>query len=120
MALIQYITQVQFDFGAVSLLRQECEQKGISRPLVVTDVGVRNAGVLQKALDALAPLPCTVFDGTPSNPTEAAVRAAAAALGYLRSRASITPCCRACCSTAGLLSWPMRRTLPSRARTTRP
>ncbi|TXH87268.1 MAG: iron-containing alcohol dehydrogenase [Rhodoferax sp.] len=78
MALIQYITQVQFDFGAVSLLRQECEQKGISRPLVVTDVGVRNAGVLQKALDALAPLPCTVFDGTPSNPTEAAVRAAAA------------------------------------------
>ena len=78
MALIQYITQVQFEFGAVSLLRQECEQKGINRPLVVTDVGVRNAGVLQKALDALAPLPCTVFDGTPSNPTEAAVRAAAA------------------------------------------
>jgi hypothetical protein len=78
MALIQYITQVQFEFGAVSLLRQECEQKGIQRPLVITDAGVRAAGVLQKALDALSPLPCIVFDQTPSNPTEAAVRAAAA------------------------------------------
>ncbi|MDT8991633.1 iron-containing alcohol dehydrogenase [Curvibacter sp. APW13] len=77
MALIQYITQIQFDFGAVGLLQQECQAKGITRPLVVTDAGIRAAGVLQKALDALAPLPCTVFDQTPSNPTEAAVRAAA-------------------------------------------
>jgi hypothetical protein len=34
--------------------------------------------VLQPALDALAGLPYAVFDETPSNPTEAAVRAAAA------------------------------------------
>ncbi len=34
--------------------------------------------MLQKALDALAGLPVAVFDQTPSNPTEAAVRAAAA------------------------------------------
>ncbi|MFY8104925.1 MAG: iron-containing alcohol dehydrogenase, partial [Ramlibacter sp.] len=78
MAFINYVTQVQFDFGAVQLLRQECERVGITRPLVVTDPGVRDAGVLQKALDALAPLPCAVFDATPSNPTEAAVRAAVA------------------------------------------
>jgi 4-hydroxybutyrate dehydrogenase len=76
MALIYYITQVQFDFGAVKLLQQECERVGISRPLIVTDAGVRAAGLLQKALDALPGMNTAVFDQTPSNPTEAAVRAA--------------------------------------------
>src|SRR3954467_4656026 len=76
MALIYYLTQVQFEFGAVRLLRQECERVGITRPLVVTDAGVKAAGVLQKALDALGDLPFAVFDQTPSNPAEAAVRAA--------------------------------------------
>ena len=78
MSLIYYITQVQFDFGAVSLLKQECARVGITRPLIVTDAGVKAAGVLQKALDALPGLPVAVFDQTPSNPTEAAVRAAVA------------------------------------------
>jgi 4-hydroxybutyrate dehydrogenase len=78
MALIYYVTQIQFDFGAIQLLRQECERVGISRPLVVTDQGVKAAGVLQKALDALGGMPHAVFDQTPSNPTEAAVRAASA------------------------------------------
>ena len=76
MALIYYVTQVQFEFGAIKLLRPECERVGITRPLVVTDQGVKAAGILQKALDALAGLPVAVFDQTPSNPTEAAVRAA--------------------------------------------
>jgi 4-hydroxybutyrate dehydrogenase len=76
MAFIYYVTQIQFDFGAVKLLKQECERVGISRPLIVTDAGVKAAGVLQKAIDALAGLPMAVFDQTPSNPTEAAVRAA--------------------------------------------
>ena len=78
MALIYYVTQVQFDFGAIRLLKQECERVGITRPLVVTDAGVKAAGVLQKALDALTGLSVVVFDQTPSNPTEAAVRAATA------------------------------------------
>jgi 4-hydroxybutyrate dehydrogenase len=78
MALIYYITQVQFEFGAIRLLRQECERVGISRPLIVTDAGVKAAGLLQKALDALPGMNPVVFDQTPSNPTETAVRAAAA------------------------------------------
>jgi len=78
MAFINYVTQIQFDFGAVKLLRQECERVGISKPLIVTDPGVKAAGILQKAVDALGDLPHAVFDQTPSNPTEAAVRAAAA------------------------------------------
>ena len=78
MAFIYYVTQVQFEFGAIRLLRQECDRVGITRPLVVTDPGVKAAGLLQRALDALAPVPVAVFDQTPSNPTEAAVRAAVA------------------------------------------
>ena len=77
MSFIYYVTQIQFDFGAIQLLKQECQRVGIARPLVVTDQGVKAAGVLQKALDALGGLPHAVFDQTPSNPTEAAVRAAA-------------------------------------------
>ena len=78
MSLIYYVTQVQFEFGAIKLLKQECERVGIIRPLVVTDPGVKAAGILQKALDQLTGMQVTVFDQTPSNPTEAAVRAAAA------------------------------------------
>ena len=76
MAFIYYLTQIQFDFGAVKLLKQECERVGITHPLIVTDAGVKAAGVLQKALDALPGMPVAVFDQTPSNPTESAVRAA--------------------------------------------
>jgi 4-hydroxybutyrate dehydrogenase len=78
MAFIYYVTQVQFDFGAIKLLKQECDRVGITRPLIVTDAGVKAAGILQKALDQLPGMTVTVFDQTPSNPTEAAVRAAAA------------------------------------------
>ena len=76
MSLILYLTQIQIEPGAVRLLADECARTSITRPLVVTDAGVRAAGVLQPALDALRDLPVAVFDQTPSNPTEAAVRAA--------------------------------------------
>ena len=78
MAFIYYITQVQFEYGAIQLLKQECTRVGITRPLIVTDPGVKAAGILQKALDALPGMVVTVFDQTPSNPTEAAVLAASA------------------------------------------
>ena len=68
MAFIYYITQVQLDFGAVQMLPQECERIGMQRPLVVTDPGVRAAGVLSKALAALGAVPYSVYDQTPSNP----------------------------------------------------
>ena len=78
MARILYLTQIDLDPGAVRLLPAECQRTGMRRPLIVTDTGVRAAGVLQQALDALGGLPHAVFDETPSNPTEAAVRAAVA------------------------------------------
>lgn len=73
MAIINYITTVQFDFGAITLLPQECERIGIHRPLVVTDPGVKAAGVLDK-VTAQLDVPFQLFDQTPSNPTESAVR----------------------------------------------
>jgi alcohol dehydrogenase class IV len=76
MAFIYYVTHIHLDFGTVSLLPSECARSGMSKPLVVTDAGVRDAGVLRHATEALGALPFAVFDGTPSNPTEAAVRAA--------------------------------------------
>ena len=79
MTTIHYLTQIQFDHGAVALLPQECARVGITRPLVVSDAGVKAAGVLDVALKALADVPHAIFDNTPSNPTEAAVRAAASA-----------------------------------------
>jgi 4-hydroxybutyrate dehydrogenase len=78
MAFIQYLTQIHLDHGAVGLLRAECERVGMKKPLVVSDAGVRDAGVLALALKQLADWPHAVFDATPSNPTEAAVRAAVA------------------------------------------
>ena len=78
MAQILYVTQIQLDFGAVRLLADECQRTGITRPLIVTDAGVKAAGLLDRVLAALPDLPVAVFDQTPSNPTEAAVRAAAA------------------------------------------
>jgi len=78
MSFINYVTQIQIDFGALALLKAECERVGIQRPLIVTDAGVKAVGILDKALAALPGLQVSVFDQTPSNPTEAAVRAAAA------------------------------------------
>lgn len=76
MAQILYVTNVLIDFGALALLKAECERVGITRPLIVTDAGVKAAGLLDKALAALPGLRPAVFDQTPSNPTEAAVRTA--------------------------------------------
>jgi hypothetical protein len=79
MALIQYLTQIHIEANARRLLAGECQRVGIGKPLIVTDAGVRAAGVLQQVLDALpAALRGAVYDGTPSNPTEAAVREAVA------------------------------------------
>jgi alcohol dehydrogenase class IV len=72
-----YITQIQFEFGAISLLRQQCERVGIRRPLIVTDRGVKAAGIIDTVLDALAHAGAVaLYDGTSPNPNEAAVREA--------------------------------------------
>jgi alcohol dehydrogenase class IV len=78
MALINYVTQVQFAFGAIELLQQECERIGIRRPLLITDAGVRATGIVDRVIAQLGdPAAAAVYDQTPPNPNEAAVRQAA-------------------------------------------
>jgi len=79
MALIQYLTHIQFDFGAVRLLQEECDRVGIKRPMVVTDQGIRSAGLLEPTMLHLKQADkIPVFDETPPNPNEKAVRKAVA------------------------------------------
>jgi 4-hydroxybutyrate dehydrogenase len=76
MAQILYVTNILIDFGVLAQLKAECERVGIRKALIVTDAGVKAAGLLDKALAALPGPSPAVFDQTPSNPTEAAVRSA--------------------------------------------
>ncbi|KWZ46329.1 4-hydroxybutyrate dehydrogenase [Burkholderia savannae] len=78
MAYIYYLTHIHLGDDALAMLKAECARSGIARPLVVTDKGVAAAGLVDRALDALGAGALPVFDDTPSNPTEAAVLAAAA------------------------------------------
>lgn len=79
MSLINYVTQIQFDVGAIGLLTGECTRIGIKRPLLVTDAGVRAAGILDVVLAnlTLGHTPA-IYDRTPPNPNESAVRDAVA------------------------------------------
>ena len=75
MALITYLTRIQFDFGALKLLDAELQLLGIRRPLIVTDKGCIAAGLWGKVKEQLpGNMPITIYDGTPENPTEAAMR----------------------------------------------
>ena len=75
MALITYLTRIQFDFGALKLLESELQLLGIRRPLIVTDKGVIAAGLWARVKEQLpGNMPLTMYDGTPENPTEAAMR----------------------------------------------
>jgi alcohol dehydrogenase class IV len=76
MAQILYVTNILIEDGALAQLAAECTRVGITRPLIVTDAGVKAAGLLDRALAALPGWPVAVFDQTPGNPNEAAVRAA--------------------------------------------
>ena len=78
MALIYYLTHVHLGFGTINELKSECARVGIRRPMIVTDKGVAAVGLAQRAIDATRGLPVTVFDETPSNPTEAMVLKATA------------------------------------------
>jgi 4-hydroxybutyrate dehydrogenase len=79
MSLINYVTKIQFGYDSLEHLAAEADRAGITRPLIVTDLGVRNAGIVDKVIAALgANRPFSIFDATPPNPNEHAVREAVA------------------------------------------
>ena len=75
MATIQYLTHIEFGNGVIGLLPRTLQELNIRRPLLVTDVGLVRAGILDRIV-ALFPHAPAVFAQTPPNPTEAAVEAA--------------------------------------------
>ena len=79
MALMAYLNRIQFGYGALAEIGEELRLAGIRRPLVVTDAGLRAAGLVDLLLAALpGGMAPAVFEATPPNPDEAAVRAATA------------------------------------------
>jgi 4-hydroxybutyrate dehydrogenase len=75
MPMINYLTTIRFDFGAINHLGEDMAAAGITRPLLVTDKGVRAVGLAGRVLK-LMPAGTPVYDETPGNPTEEAILAA--------------------------------------------
>ena len=75
MALITYLTTIDFGVGALARLREHVAALGLERPLLVSDRGLAASGLLDRVSAALGAEPEAFLD-TPPNPTEDAVLAA--------------------------------------------
>ncbi len=78
MATINYLTTIEFDFGALTRAAEIAKSAGIMHPLLVTDPGLAKGPVMARVREVLAPLAPAVFDATPQNPDEEAVEKAVA------------------------------------------
>lgn len=74
---LTFITNYVFDHGAVEKLPKSLARLRMARPLLVTDKGLRAAGLVDRLLGIMG-AEAVVYDGTPENPTEAAVNEALA------------------------------------------
>ena len=74
MPTMQYLTTCHFDFGALKQLAGSLKGLGVARPFVVTDPGLKAAGLLDRVVEALGAAPAGVYADTPANPTEVAAR----------------------------------------------
>jgi 4-hydroxybutyrate dehydrogenase len=75
-AAINYLTAIEFEFGAVARAAELASSLGMKRPLLVTDPGLSAGPVMARVREVLEPLKPVVFDRTPQNPDEDAVEAA--------------------------------------------
>jgi len=74
MPIINYLTKIVFEFGAVATLETVLTDLGITRPLLITDPGIIGAGIVDRAQASLSKYSFdVVFDQTPPNPTHKAV-----------------------------------------------
>lgn len=69
---LMFPLQVKFGEGAIRVLGKYFSERGITRVLVVTDPGVRKAGIVDIVIDQLLTgnIECEVFDGAHENPTD--------------------------------------------------
>ncbi len=79
MPVINFLTTCIFDSGALKQLPNVVKNLGITRPFIVTDPGIKAAGILAKVENALGMAPAGVFADTVANPTEVQTKIAAQA-----------------------------------------
>ncbi|MGB3624786.1 MAG: iron-containing alcohol dehydrogenase [Henriciella sp.] len=70
MPVMTFLNTCIFDHGALARLPKVLAGYGVSKPFIVTDPGIKAAGILDKVLDALGSEPGGVFPDTVANPTE--------------------------------------------------
>lgn len=76
MPVMNFLTQCVFDPGALKQLEALARARGISRPFIVTDPGIRDSGILARVEAALGVPAAGVFSETVANPTEVQARLA--------------------------------------------
>lgn len=75
MSTISYLTRIEFADGEIRRLPEHLETLGVRHPLIATDAGLVASGLVARVAEML-PRGAVVYDRTPANPTEAAVREA--------------------------------------------
>ena len=71
MPVMRFLNTCIFDHGAVAKLAKTLKGYGVSKPFIVTDAGIKAAGLLDVILEALGDMkPAHVFTETVANPTE--------------------------------------------------
>ncbi|MEO0714716.1 MAG: iron-containing alcohol dehydrogenase, partial [Pseudomonadota bacterium] len=78
MPVINFLTTCIFDHGAVKQLQETLDGLGVERPFIVTDPGIKAAGLLDTVQGALKSAPAGVFADTVPNPTETQTKEAVA------------------------------------------
>jgi len=75
MAIISYLTTIEFGAGSLATLGDHLSQTGIARPLLISDRGLEKTGLVAR-VGAMLPAGTPQFLDVPSNPTESATLAA--------------------------------------------
>jgi len=70
MPVMNFLTTCIFDHGAIAKLGATLTGFGVSRPMVITDPGIKAVGLLNTVLENLGMEPAAVFADTVANPTE--------------------------------------------------
>ncbi|MDF1721491.1 MAG: iron-containing alcohol dehydrogenase [Minwuia sp.] len=79
MAIFTFVNQCHIEHGAIDMLAETLATLGIKRPLICTDKGLVDLGIADQIRGRIPnDVQVSLYDGTPENPTEMAVKDALA------------------------------------------
>ena len=67
--IFNILTSVSFGYGSLNNLNSLLETNGFHNVLIVTDKGIRNAGIIDQVIEKIENADITIYDGTLPNPT---------------------------------------------------